>query len=49
MHNLAEMYQNGYGVEQDHELARQWYERAAALGSQASQERLDAMAETPAA
>ena len=49
MHNLAEMYQNGYGVERDLDMARQLYEEAAALGSQASQERLDAMAETPAA
>lgn len=31
-YNLGELYSNGLGVSQDHDMARQWWEKAAARG-----------------
>jgi TPR repeat protein len=40
MLNLGGLYLNGWGVAQDYQQARQWYEKAAAAGSAEAMENL---------
>jgi hypothetical protein len=40
MYNLGVLYDSGHGVPQDHQQARQWYEKAAAAGSEPAKKQL---------
>lgn len=48
-YNLGILYENGSGVGRDLDLAREWYQRAAAQGLGQASDRLDALAQLPAA
>ena len=40
---MGEMYENGWGVEQDYAIARDWYQKALAAGDEGAQAKLDAL------
>jgi uncharacterized protein len=40
MRNLGVLYENGWGIAQAYEQARQWYEKAAAVGNVFAKKRL---------
>ena len=46
---LGEMYEQGLAVDRDLDVAKSWYQKAAAQGHEAAQQRLDALARPAAA
>jgi hypothetical protein len=45
MNDIGRLYANGEGVPQDYAKAREWYEKAAALGSNTASQQIAHLAE----